>query len=54
MQGKREGYFTLHMREGGIAVVQFKHGKSLHDYFTITHADGTIEKRPIAELKVLM
>ncbi|WP_315447667.1 VCBS domain-containing protein [Segatella salivae] len=54
MQGKREGYFTLHMREGGIAVVQFKNGKSLHDYFTITHADGTIEKRPIAELKVLM
>ena len=52
--GKREGYFTLHMREGGIAVVQFKGGKSVHDYFTITRADGTMEKRPISELKALM
>ena len=54
IQGKREGYFTLHMREGGIAVVQFKGGKSVHDYFTITRADGTMEKRPISELKALM
>jgi len=53
IQGKREGYFTLHMREGGIAVVQFKGDKSVHDYFTITRADGTMEKRPISELKAL-
>jgi hypothetical protein len=54
VNGMREGYFTLQMREGGVAVVQFKKGHSVHNYFTVTAADGSIEKRPIAELKALM
>lgn len=28
VNGKREGYFTLQLRDGGVAVVQFKGGKS--------------------------
>ena len=31
--GKREGYFTLQLREGGVAIVQFKNGKSIHNSF---------------------
>ena len=54
VNGKRDGYFTMQMREGGVAVVQFVNGKSAHDYFTITNADGTMEKRPISDLKKLM
>ena len=54
VNGMREGYFTLQMREGGVAVVQLKKGHSVHNYFTVTAADGSIEKRPIAELKALM
>jgi VCBS repeat-containing protein len=36
----------MQMRQGGVAVVQFVNGKSAQDYFTITNADGTMEKRP--------
>ncbi len=54
VNGKRNGYFTLHLREGGIAVVQFKDGKSMHDHFMVTLPDGAMEKRPIKELKALM
>lgn len=54
VNGKRNGYFTLHLREGGIAVVQFKDGKSIHDHFMVTLPDGAMEKRPIKELKALM
>ena len=54
VNGKREGYFTMQMRQGGVAVVQFENGKSAHDYFTITNADGTMEKRPISDLQSLM
>ena len=54
VNGKRDGYFTMQMREGGVAVVQFVNGKSAPDYFTVTNADGTMEKRPISDLKKLM
>ena len=54
INGKRHGYFTLQMRDGGIAVVQFENGKSKFDYFTVTHKDGTMQKRPINELKSLL
>jgi len=54
VNGKREGYFTLQLREGGVAVVQFKDGKSVHDYFTVTYKDGTMEKRPLSEIRSFM
>ena len=54
VNGKREGYFTLQLREGGVAVVQFKNGKSVHNYFTVTHKDGTIEKKPLSEIRAFM
>ncbi len=54
VNGKREGYFTKQLREGGVAVVQFVNGQSAHKYFTVTKADGTIEKRPVSELKSLL
>ena len=54
VNGKREGYFTLQLRDGGVAVVQFKSGKSLHDIFTVTYQDGTMEKKPLTEIKGLL
>ena len=54
VNGKREGYFTLQLREGGVAVVQFKDGKSSHDFFVVTYKDGTQEKKPLSEIKSLM
>ena len=54
VNGKREGYFTLQLREGGVAVVQFKNGKSVHNYFTVTQKDGTIEKKPLSEISAFM
>lgn len=54
VNGKREGYFTLQLREGGVAVVQFKNGKSVHDYFTVTYKDGTMEKRPLSDIRAFM
>lgn len=54
VNGKRQGYFTLQMREGGVAVVVYENGQSKFDYFTITKADGTMEKHNISELKALM
>lgn len=54
VNGKREGYFTLQLRDGGVAVVQFKSGKSVHDFFTVTYQDGTMEKKPLSEIKGLL
>lgn len=54
VNGKRNGYFTLQMRDGGVAVVQFINGESAHDYFTVTHGNGVIEKRSINEIKSLL
>lgn len=54
VNGKREGYFTLQMRDGGVAVIQFVGGKSVHNYFMITHKDGSMEKKPLSEIKSLL
>ena len=52
--GQRNGYFTLQMRDGSVAVAEFVNGKSKHDYFTVTKPDGTMQKRPIAEIRSLL
>lgn len=54
VNGKREGYFTLQLRDGGVAVVQFKGGKSVHDFFTVTYQNGNMEKKPLSEIKGLL
>ena len=54
VNGKREGYFTLHMRNGSIAVIAYKDGKSRFDYFMVTNPDGTQEKRSLSEIKSLL
>lgn len=54
VNGKREGYFTLQLREGGVAVVQFQNGKSVHDFFTVTYKDGKMEKKPLSEISAFM
>ncbi len=54
VNGKRQGYFTLQMRDGSVAVVQFNEGKSVHNFFTITKKDGTMEKRNLSEIKTYM
>ena len=54
VNGKRHGYFTMQMRDGGVAVVQYNNGVNVHNYFTVTRADGSIEKHSLDELKALM
>jgi len=54
VNGKRQGYFTLQLRNGGVAVVEYNNGKSKYDYFMVTMPDGTQEKRPLAEIHELL
>ena len=54
VNGQRHGYFTLQLRDGGVAVVRFVNGKSAYDYFTITRSDGTVEKHSMDEIKSLL
>ena len=54
VNGKRHGYFTLQMRDGSIAVVEFVNGKSKYDYYTVTNPDGNMQKHSISELKSLL
>lgn len=54
VNGKRNGYFTLQLRDGGVAVVSYQNGKSKFDYFMVTRPDGTQEKRPLDEIKSLL
>lgn len=54
VDGKRQGYFTVQLRNGDIAVVEYKNGKSMHDYFMVTRPDGSQEKRPLSEIKSLL
>lgn len=52
--GKRNGYFTLQLRDGGVAVVAYKNGQSAYDYFMVTMPDGSREKRPLSDIKSLL
>lgn len=54
VNGKRNGYFTLQLRDGGVAVVAYDNGKSRYDYFMVTMPDGTQEKRPLSDIKKLL
>ena len=54
VNGKRQGYFTLQLRNGGVAVVEYNNGKSKYDYFMVTMPDGTQEKRPLSEIHELL
>ena len=54
VNGKRNGYFTLQLREGGVAVVAYDNGKSRYDYFMVTKPDGSQEKHPLSEIKQLL
>lgn len=52
--GQRDGYFTLQLREGGTAIVEYSQGKSKHNYFMVTRPDGSQDKRPLSEIKSLL
>lgn len=54
VNGQRNGYFTLQMRDGGVAIVEYKNGESKYNYFMVTRPDGSQEKRPINEIKSLL
>lgn len=54
VNGKRNGYFTLQLRDGGVAVVAYQNGKSKYNYFMVTNPDGSQEKRPLNEIKSLL
>lgn len=54
VNGKRQGYFTLNLRDGGVAVVQYQNGESKYNYFMITRPDGSQVKRPLSEIKSLL
>ena len=54
VNGKREGYFTLQMRDGCVAVIAYSNGKSVYDYFVVTNPDGSQQKRPLSEISKLL
>lgn len=54
VNGKRNGYFTLQMRNGGVAVVQYDNGTPRQDYYIVTMPDGSQTKRPLSEIKTLL
>ena len=54
VNGQRNGFFTLQMRDGGVAVVDYRNGKSVYDYFMVTRPNGTQEKRPLSVIKSLL
>ncbi len=54
VNGKREGYFTLQMRDGGVATIEFVNGNSRYDYFVVTSPEGDMQKRPVSEIKHLL
>lgn len=54
VNGQRNGYFTLQLRDGGVAIVSYQNGKSKYDYFMVTRPDGSQEKRPLNEIKSLL
>ena len=54
VNGQRNGYFTLQMRDGSVAIVEYKDGKSKYNYFMVTRPDGSQEKRPLDEIKSLL
>jgi antitoxin component YwqK of YwqJK toxin-antitoxin module len=54
VDGKRDGYFTLQLNNGGVAVVQYNNGVSTHDYFMVTMPNGNQEKRPLSEIRSLL
>ena len=38
----------------GDVTTYYKNGKSVHNYFTVTQKDGTIEKKPLSEIRAFM
>ncbi len=54
VDGKRNGYFTLQLREGGVAVVKYVNGRSAFDHFMVTRPDGSQEERPLSEIRSLL
>lgn len=54
VNGKRHGYFTLQMRDGGVAIVMYKNGEPAFDYFMVTRHDGKQEKHSLSEIQSLL
>jgi antitoxin component YwqK of YwqJK toxin-antitoxin module len=54
VNGQRNGYFTLQMRDGSVATVEFVNGKSKYDYFVVTSPTGEMQKRPVSEIRSLL
>lgn len=54
VNGQREGYFTLQLRNGGVATVRYKDGQSAYDYFVVTMPDGTQSKHKLSEIRGLL
>lgn len=52
--GKRNGYFTMMLRNGSIGVVEYKHGEPVRDFVQITHTDGTMERVSIDAYKGML
>ncbi len=54
VNGKREGYFTLQLRNGNIAIIQYHNGVSKYDYYMETTPDGVQKKRSLATISSLL
>lgn len=54
VDGKRQGYFTLQLRDGSVAIVSYDNGKSKFNHFMVTRPNGSQETRPLSEIKSLL
>lgn len=52
--GKRNGYLTLQLRDGNVAVVEYQNGESIYDYAVVTTPDGQMHKYSLHDLKALL
>lgn len=52
--GKRNGYLTLMLRDGSVAVAQYNDGELVHNFLTVTHKDGTTEHAGIDKYAKLL
>lgn len=54
VDGKRQGYFTLQLRDGSVAVNKYNAGQPAYDYFMVTRPDGQQEQLPMSKVESLL
>lgn len=54
VNGLREGYFTAQLKDGSIAIIEYRDGKPVYNYCQLTHPNGEYEKIPLSKLNSIL